>query len=884
MPFVPPVRLVPSARASARLARYRYSRQPMVRLGEDLTARAFRLPPKPKSSEARFVPKRERVIDQLRRPDYFGESQTVANVSTEQLLRLAQVGRLDAQAHRPSDPFFFSGEYGRYLAARYINRNRRTDGDFRYAYGVQGFKAWARTDRYLARIPVGKLADRLTLDTLQELSRLSYAGDRKPLLERLGHTWRELNGHDIKPGVLRGYQTRTTPIRLTEAEVQQVLDKGLKWAPHPELSEAHGAIVYPDSRRVPAELDALLSEVRAALRDPASDKVAVAADFTQRFIALHPFQDGNGRLARLLQDRILIEAGLPPPILADTGADLTLSPAAYREEVAQGVARAIAFIQKNQRLETSAYSYVGQVLNQFGRTSLPRRNGPAPQVEIDGMPYRQGDDGLIYDVAGRAYTADARGALQPMSQLAHYFAFRRAAQAQDPHQALARFTAATRERFQHLAQNPEHAAAARVLSDVPAIRADNRFEVSLPARGNEALIALFDPAATAQDALFGTRNRLTHYSPLSMTLSRYQQVDLEMWHVEMGLVRAGDRAGAKAMRQHREALFDLAQSHATALRRASEGTPDGFAFEHERQMWNHSPLRFSSFKAMVRRTGDRTMHIWRGDIAAAKRIGMWPDNVPFRENARQIAELRDARTGTVSLVRELEALAGKSGGTGYLSYTSNLELLTRKFGDATKAVTLDPSGLPGPLRAFVDKRLPVGERLSVDTARDLLGVAVGDKKRKASAVDVSGLSKADLAQLADELAALKLPPAKEQAVAEALRTGRASSGSNRLRELLTDKPRWLTIDGLDAPALAKVQQAVDRVRNHFTLVRAGESQLQLISHNRAFAVAVPKRDGVPGPSSLGGTWEAEQEISVFGSIYPFRVRKMWRASELKRAL
>lgn len=50
--------------------------------------------------------------------------------------------------------------------------------------------------------------------------------------------------------------------------------------------------------------------------------IHLLAWFQHRFVVIHPFQDYNGRLARMLTSFILLKAGLPPiEIIADTASD-----------------------------------------------------------------------------------------------------------------------------------------------------------------------------------------------------------------------------------------------------------------------------------------------------------------------------------------------------------------------------------------------------------------------------------------------------------------------------------------------------------------------------------------------------------------------------------
>ena len=61
----------------------------------------------------------------------------------------------------------------------------------------------------------------------------------------------------------------------------------------------------------PAEIPALMGDFAAWLRDaPATPETAFTAH--HRLVDIHPFNDGNGRTARLLMNLVLIRGGYPP--------------------------------------------------------------------------------------------------------------------------------------------------------------------------------------------------------------------------------------------------------------------------------------------------------------------------------------------------------------------------------------------------------------------------------------------------------------------------------------------------------------------------------------------------------------------------------------------
>ncbi len=59
----------------------------------------------------------------------------------------------------------------------------------------------------------------------------------------------------------------------------------------------------------PIEMERLVSETNAAWEKGRDHKLLIIAEFVVRFLAIHPFKDGNGRLGRLLTNMLLLKAG-----------------------------------------------------------------------------------------------------------------------------------------------------------------------------------------------------------------------------------------------------------------------------------------------------------------------------------------------------------------------------------------------------------------------------------------------------------------------------------------------------------------------------------------------------------------------------------------------
>jgi Fic family protein len=77
-----------------------------------------------------------------------------------------------------------------------------------------------------------------------------------------------------------------------------------------------GEIFYFASpEETPAKMHDLLNWYNEKTKKENVNPILVAAEFHYRFIRIHPFDDGNGRTARILMNFILMQFGFPPVII-----------------------------------------------------------------------------------------------------------------------------------------------------------------------------------------------------------------------------------------------------------------------------------------------------------------------------------------------------------------------------------------------------------------------------------------------------------------------------------------------------------------------------------------------------------------------------------------
>lgn len=72
---------------------------------------------------------------------------------------------------------------------------------------------------------------------------------------------------------------------------------------------------YATPQETPALMGDLMQWYRSELEKPTLHPLIVAATFHLRFVNIHPFDDGNGRMARLLMNLILMQAGYVPVVI-----------------------------------------------------------------------------------------------------------------------------------------------------------------------------------------------------------------------------------------------------------------------------------------------------------------------------------------------------------------------------------------------------------------------------------------------------------------------------------------------------------------------------------------------------------------------------------------
>ena len=88
-----------------------------------------------------------------------------------------------------------------------------------------------------------------------------------------------------------------------------------KTAPNHVLTKTGEIFRFATPEETPAKMHDLMEWFREKQANLDTEPVLLAAEFHYKFIRIHPFDDGNGRTARLLMNFILMQYGYPPVII-----------------------------------------------------------------------------------------------------------------------------------------------------------------------------------------------------------------------------------------------------------------------------------------------------------------------------------------------------------------------------------------------------------------------------------------------------------------------------------------------------------------------------------------------------------------------------------------
>ena len=121
---------------------------------------------------------------------------------------------------------------------------------------------------------------------------------------------RDLNKIILKEPYWKPAQTESG-----QATQKQIIPGDYKSTPN-NVRTATGEIFhFAPPFEVQPKMQELVQQIRNELQSPTQSAIEFAARLHHHFVLIHPFDDGNGRVARLVANYILIKSGFPPIVV-----------------------------------------------------------------------------------------------------------------------------------------------------------------------------------------------------------------------------------------------------------------------------------------------------------------------------------------------------------------------------------------------------------------------------------------------------------------------------------------------------------------------------------------------------------------------------------------
>ena len=205
-----------------------------------------------------------------------------------------------------------------------------------------------------------------------------------------------LTQHKIKAWhqLLTRHQETVTGLTLDGQRVQvEFKEKGQwkRWSNNPRRPD--GVIhQYCPPEHVQSEMDRFI-DMHAQIEAEQYPVEVEAAWMHHRFVRIHPFRDGNGRVSRMLMAYAYIRRGLPPPVITNKGRGEYIS---ALEEADRGNLRAFSELLGREALmilmsavgigQSALEGYLSRPNSNGGRTVGDRYYPPLESDQNPGLP------------------------------------------------------------------------------------------------------------------------------------------------------------------------------------------------------------------------------------------------------------------------------------------------------------------------------------------------------------------------------------------------------------------------------------------------------------------------------------------------------------------
>lgn len=115
--------------------------------------------------------------------------------------------------------------------------------------------------------------------------------------------------------ILKSPYTKKTLNANGEIGQRQIKIGEYKTTPNHVLTKTGEMFYFASPEETPALMHDLMEWYNAKRAHTDTNGILLASEFHYKFIRIHPFDDGNGRIARLLMNFILMQYGFPPAIV-----------------------------------------------------------------------------------------------------------------------------------------------------------------------------------------------------------------------------------------------------------------------------------------------------------------------------------------------------------------------------------------------------------------------------------------------------------------------------------------------------------------------------------------------------------------------------------------
>lgn len=109
-------------------------------------------------------------------------------------------------------------------------------------------------------------------------------------------------------------------------------------------------------------IDVKPEDIKPQEAKPGHNPYALAAEFQQKLVSIHPYNDGNGRLSRLIMNWSLENDGVSPSVLSEPDNDILLDQETWVKHVKQGSEQYSFNQQRREALEHIGYKNVAEIM------------------------------------------------------------------------------------------------------------------------------------------------------------------------------------------------------------------------------------------------------------------------------------------------------------------------------------------------------------------------------------------------------------------------------------------------------------------------------------------------------------------------------------------